>query len=175
MFLNLNGRLVDVSSPVVMGIVNVTPDSFYTGSRFLSEKSILTSVDNILSNGGTIVDVGAYSTRPSAESVSVEEELKRLSRALEIILKQFPNVILSVDTFRSKVARYVIENFHVAMINDIGGGTLDELMFETVADLRVAYVLMHMRGTPQTMQTLTHYENNVVSEVYEKVLKTQYI
>lgn len=171
MFLNLNGRLVDVSSPVVMGIVNVTPDSFYTGSRFLSEKSILTSVDNILSNGGTIVDVGAYSTRPSAESVSVEEELKRLSRALEIILKQFPNVILSVDTFRSKVARYVIENFHVAMINDIGGGTLDELMFETVADLRVAYVLMHMRGTPQIMQTLTHYENNVVSEVFSFLQK----
>ncbi len=172
MFLNLNGRLLDLSSPVVMGIVNVTPDSFYTGSRFFTEKSILKAVEEIIQNGGSIVDVGGYSTRPSAEPVSVDEEVDRLSNALEVILKRFPDVILSVDTFRSKVARYVVENYHVAIINDIGGGTMDELMFETVADLGVAYVLMHMRGTPQTMQNLVQYENNkVVPEVFSFLQK----
>jgi len=172
MFLNLNGRLLDLSSPVVMGIVNVTPDSFYTGSRFFTEKSILKAVEEILQNGGSIVDVGGYSTRPSAEPVSANEEVDRLSNALEVILKRFPDVILSVDTFRSKVARYVVENYHVAIINDIGGGTMDELMFETVADLGVAYVLMHMRGTPQTMQNLVQYENNkVVPEVFSFLQK----
>lgn len=172
MFLNLNGRLLDLSSPVVMGIVNVTPDSFYMGSRFLTEKSILNAVEKIIENGASIVDVGGYSTRPSAETVSMNEEIDRLSKALEVILKKFPDVILSVDTFRSKVARYVVENYHVAIINDISGGTMDELMFETVADLGVVYILMHMRGTPQTMQKLVQYENDkVVPEVFDFLQK----
>lgn len=164
LLLNLNNRLVDLSSPIVMGIVNVTPDSFYKGNRFTSDKGILHCVEKILTDGGTIIDIGGYSSRPSAKPISQEEEIKRVSEALEVILKKFPNAIISVDTFRSSVARYVVKNYKVAMINDIGGGTLDDLMFETIADLQVAYVLMHMRGTPQTMQTHINYED-VVSEV----------
>ena len=164
LLLNLNNRLVDLSSPIVMGIVNVTPDSFYKGNRFTSDKGILHCVEKILTDGGTIIDIGGYSSRPSAKPISQEEEIKRVSEALEVILRKFPNSIISVDTFRSSVARYVVKNYKVAMINDIGGGTLDDLMFETIADLQVAYVLMHMRGTPQTMQTHTNYED-VVSEV----------
>ena len=162
--LKLNNRLLDLSTPIVMGIANATPDSFFKGNRFSSDKGILNCVEKILSDGGTIVDVGGYSTRPTAEPVTQDEEIERVSNAVEIILKKFPDVILSVDTFRSGVARRVVKDYKVAMINDIGGGTLDDLMFETIADLGVAYVLMHTRGTPQTMQTLTHY-GDVVAEV----------
>jgi dihydropteroate synthase len=118
----------------------------------------------MLSEGALIIDLGGYSTRPLAENISQDEEIKRVSGALELILKKFPETIISVDTFRSSVARHVVRNYNVAMINDIGGGTLDDLMFETIADLQVAYVLMHTRGTPQNMQNLTSYDN-IVSEV----------
>lgn len=164
LLINLNNRLVDLSTPLVMGIVNATPDSFYKANRFTSDKSILHRVENILSEGGNIIDIGGYSTRPSASAVSLEEEIRRVSDALEVILKKFPGTIISVDTFRSSVARYVVKNYGVAMINDVGGGTLDDAMFETIADLQVAYVLMHMRGTPQTMQLQAQYDD-VVSEV----------
>jgi dihydropteroate synthase len=162
--LKLNNKLIDLSTPIVMGIVNVTPDSFFKGNRLTSDYSVLKSVEKIIENGGTIVDVGGYSTRPGAEMISSDEEIKRLSDGIEIILKKFPETIISVDTFRSNVAHYVVKNYKVAMINDISGGTLDNFMFETIADLKVAYVLMHYRGNPNTMQQLTDYVN-VVSEV----------
>lgn len=162
--IKLNNRLIDLSTPIVMGIVNATPDSFFKGNRFTSDKGILDCVEKILADGGTIVDIGGYSTRPSAEMVTQDEEIERVSNALEIVLKKFPETIISVDTFRSGVARHVVKNFGIAMVNDIGGGTLDDLMFETIADLKIAYVLMHTRGTPQVMQSNTQYED-VVSEV----------
>lgn len=164
LLLKLNKRLYDLSEPVVMGILNVTPDSFFVGNRFTTDKSILRQAERILHEGAFIMDVGGYSTRPSAEPVSTDDEIRRLSEAIEIILKKFPSVILSVDTYRSAVVRHVVRTYGVAMINDVSGGTLDELMFETIADLDVAYVLMHMRGTPQSMQSLTQYDD-VVSEV----------
>lgn len=157
--LKLNCRLVDLSTPIVMGIVNSTPDSFFKGNRFTSDKGILNCVEKIVSEGGTIVDVGGYSTRPSSEMVTQEDEIERLSKAIEIILKKFPDVLLSVDTFRSGVARQLIKEYSVAMINDVSGGTLDDLMFGTIAEFQVAYVLMHMRGTALTMQSLTQYDD----------------
>ena len=162
--LNLNNRLVDLSTPVIMGIVNVTPDSFFKDNRFVTQKAILSGVEEMILEGAGIIDVGGYSTRPSAEMITQDEEIRRLSEGLEVILKKFPDVLISVDTFRSGVARHVVKNYGVAMINDVSGGTLDDLMFETIAQLHVAYVLMHMRGTPQTMQTLVQYDD-VVSEV----------
>ena len=164
MLLNLKGALLDLTTPVVMGIVNVTPDSFYSESRNVTSGKILCAVEKILNDGGKIIDLGAYSSRPSADHVETDEELRRLSYALDIIRKNFPDIIISVDTFRADVARFVVENYGVAMINDISGGTLDERMFETVADLHVAYVLMHMRGVPATMQQYTEYRN-VTAEV----------
>ena len=160
----MNDKLLDLCHPVVMGIVNVTPDSFYEPSRRTTEAEVLRAVERIVCDGGQIVDVGGYSSRPLADDVSEEEEIRRLSWGLELILREFPDVCLSVDTFRSAVARHVVEQYGVAMINDIGGGMLDEDMFATVADLQVAYVLMHMRGTPATMQQQTRY-GNVTAEV----------
>ena len=157
--INLNDKLIDLSTPIVMGILNTTPDSFFKGSRFVSDKGILKCVEKIVSEGGSLIDIGGYSTRPQADVVTDEEEIRRVSEALEIIMKKFPDVYISVDTFRSTVVREVVRNYKVAMINDIGGGTLDPLMFETIADLKVAYVLMHTRGTPQTMQSKTEYDD----------------
>ena len=164
MQIKINNRLTDFSEPRVMGIVNVTPDSFYPGSRYQKEKSIVHVVEKMIQDGVFILDLGAYSTRPGAEPVSAAEEIERLSSALEIIVKRFPDLPVSVDTFRAQVARHVVREFGVGMINDVSGGTLDAEMFETIADLQVAYVLMHMRGTPQNMQTHTEYEN-ITSEV----------
>jgi dihydropteroate synthase len=162
--INLNNHLIDLSSPIVMGIVNVTPDSFFRGNRFVTYKAILQAVEKMVLEGALIIDIGGYSTRPKSEIISQDEEIRRLSESLEVILKKFPDVIISIDTFRSGVVRQMVNNFGVAIINDVSGGTLDDLMFETIADLRVAYVLMHMRGTPQTMQLNLKYED-VVSEV----------
>jgi len=147
-----------------MGIVNITPDSFFRGNRFVTDKAILLAVEKMLFDGATIIDIGGYSTRPLGEVISQDEEIRRISQGLEIILKKYPDIILSVDTFRSGVVRSISKNFNVAMINDVSGGTLDDLMFETIADLQLAYVLMHMRGTPNTMQLNTKYDD-VVSEV----------
>ena len=157
--INLNDKLIDLSTPIVMGILNATPDSFFKGSRFVSDKGILKCVEKIVAEGGSLIDIGGYSTRPQADVVTDEEEIRRVSEALEIIMKKFPDVYISVDTFRSTVVREVVRNYKVAMINDIGGGTLDPLMFETIADLKVAYVLMHTRGTPQTMQSKAEYDD----------------
>jgi dihydropteroate synthase len=162
--INLNNRLHDLSSPIVMGIINATPDSFFNGNRFMTEKSVLNAAEKMIQDGVSIIDIGGYSTRPNAEHITQEEEIKRVSEGLEVILKKYPDIPISVDTFRSGVVRELAKNFPVAMINDISGGTLDDLMFETIADLQIAYVLMHTRGTPQTMQSNTQYEN-VVTEV----------
>lgn len=158
LFIKLNDQLYDLSTPIVMGILNVTPDSFFMASRLRSDRSLLQQVEKMLTDGATILDVGGYSTRPQAALVSIDDEKERVGDALEMIRKRFPEAILSVDTFRSSVARMAVEDYDVAMINDVGGGLLDPLMFETVAALGKAYVLMHTRGTPQTMQQMTRYE-----------------
>lgn len=170
LFLKLKGKLYDLRTPVVMGVVNITPDSFFAFSRYKSDRTLLQQVETFLAEGATIIDVGGYSTRPQAAPVSVDEEIKRISEALEIICKRFPETVLSVDTFRSPVARMAVQEYGVAMINDIGGGTLDQLMFETIADLQVAYVLMHTRGNPQHMQEQTQYED-VVADVLQFLAK----
>ncbi|RAV99928.1 dihydropteroate synthase [Pseudochryseolinea flava] len=156
--LNFQGRLVDLSTPAVMGILNITPDSFYGGSRVRDEKSILGKAEEMLRQGATFLDVGGYSTRPGADEISMDEEIHRVTHALTIIHKAFPEALLSVDTFRSAVARAAVQA-GASMINDVSGGTLDDAMFKTVGDLQVPYVLMHMRGTPQTMASQTNYTN----------------
>jgi dihydropteroate synthase len=158
MTINCNGKLIDLSTPKVMGILNCTPDSFYDGGKYKSESQFLSQVEKMLSDGATFVDIGAYSSKPNAEFVSEEEELNRLLPVIELVLKSFPDTIISVDTFRSKIANKAIEN-GAAIINDISAGNLDEKMLETVAILQVPYIMMHMKGTPQTMQTLTQYDN----------------
>lgn len=155
--LNVKGRLVSLSTPLVMGILNVTPDSFYAGSRKQTEKAIAGRIEEILSEGGGMVDVGGYSSRPDAAEVSPEEEMSRLEVALRILRDHYPEVPVSVDTFRSGIARRCVEEYGAAVINDISGGEIDKAMFRTVADLRVPYILMHMRGTPQTMGQHTDY------------------
>jgi dihydropteroate synthase len=170
LFLKLNNQLYDLRTPVVMGILNVTPDSFFMRSRFKTDRTLLQQVEQFLKDGASIIDIGGYSTRPQAAPVPVDDEIKRIAEALESISKKFPEAIISVDTFRSPVARMAVEQFRVAMINDISGGTLDPQMFETVADLGVAYVLMHTRGTPQNMQVNTDYDD-MVSEVLQFLQK----
>lgn len=155
--INLNGDVVALTPPLVMGILNVTPDSFYAGSRCNTETAVISRAREIVEQGGAIIDIGAYSSRPQAEDVPEEEEMNRLSRALSLIRSVYPDVCISVDTFRAEVARRCVEEFGVTMINDISGGELDDKMFETVASLGVPYILMHMRGTPRTMQEYTNY------------------
>lgn len=162
--INVKGRLMDLSQPQVMGILNVTPDSFYSGSRMQTDNQIAQRARQIVEEGGTIIDLGAYSSRSGAADVSVAEETERLRRALAIIRDLYPEVAVSVDTFRAEVASRCIEDFGADIINDISGGQLDEEMFPTVARLNVPYILMHMRGTPQTMQQHTDYED-VTAEV----------
>ncbi len=157
--LNMKGELLDLSEPKVMAIINLTPDSFYEGSRVQSENQLLNSVEKALNDGASILDVGGYSTRPDAVPVSSEEEFERLKNGLKIIRKHYPKALISVDTFRAEIAEYVVKEFGVQMINDISGGTIDDKMFETIAKLEVAYILMHMKGTPQTMTKMTDYEN----------------
>ena len=165
--LNCRGRLVDLTVPAVMGILNATPDSFFTGSRVDTNKSVETAA-KMLTDGATFLDVGGYSTRPGAADVSSAEEADRVLPAIEAILSQFPDALISVDTFRASVARQAVDA-GACMINDVSGGTLDAAMFGTVASLPgVPYVLMHLRGNPQTMQSLAVYEN-VVTEVIDEL------
>ena len=156
--LNIQGTLVDLSTPRIMGILNVTPDSFYDGDRYTSEDSIIRQTEKMLSEGATFVDIGGYSSRPGAEDISEKEEITRTVGAVKLIAKKFPAAVLSVDTFRSEVARQAILE-GASIINDISAGEQDQQMFATVAKLNVPYIVMHMRGTPQTMKTLTEYEN----------------
>ena len=155
--LNIRGTLTSLEKPLVMGILNVTPDSFYADSRKQTEAAIEERIQTILSEGGQIIDIGGYSSRPDAAEVSSEEEMNRLVFALKILKEHYPEVALSVDTFRSEVASRCVEEYGVGVINGISGGELDGKMFETVARLHVPYIIMHMRGTPQTMQQYTEY------------------
>jgi len=152
MSINLNGYLTDFSTPIVMGILNITPDSFFEGSRYQTKDKICYRAEEIIRQGGKIIDVGGYSTRPGAKEVTEDEELDRITFALETIRGIFPDAPVSIDTFRSKVAQIAVRDFGAAIINDISGGELDEKMFETVSTLKVPYILMHIKGNPQTMQ-----------------------
>ncbi|MFA6084122.1 dihydropteroate synthase [Mucilaginibacter sp.] len=167
--LNTGGKLIDLSRPKVMGIINITPDSFYAESRKTGIDSILTQAEKMLADGATFLDLGAYSSRPGAVDISIEEETDRLLPAVEAITARFPDAVISVDTFRSGVAEAAV-NAGAHIINDISGGELDEAMFATVARLQVPYILMHMRGTPQNMVQQAHYED-VFSEVFDYFVK----
>lgn len=157
--LNVGGRLLDLSTPQIMGIVNVTPDSFYAASRVAGEKALRQRFEQIRQEGGSLIDLGAYSSRPGAEVVSPENERERLRPALRLLREEYPEFVVSVDTFRSEIARFAVEEYGAHIINDISGGTLDSEMFATVARLQVPYILMHMRGTPETMQSLCSYQD----------------
>ena len=148
-----------------MGILNVTPNSFYDGGKHKEINSIIHQVDKMLSEGADFIDIGAYSSKPSAEFVSEEEEIKRLVPIVKSLVDTFPNIILSVDTFRANVAKAAVEN-EVVMVNDISSGLLDDKMLETVAELKVPYIMMHMRGNPQTMQSLTQYDDIVKEMIF---------
>ena len=160
MLINCLGNLIDLKSPKVMGILNVTPNSFFDGGKYQQENEILKRVEAMLVEGADFVDIGAYSSKPNAEFVSEEEEQNRLLPILKSVLKEFPRTIISVDTFRSEIAKASIEN-GAAMINDISAGSLDDNMMKMVAKLQVPYIMMHMKGTPQTMMNLTKYDDIV--------------
>ncbi|MDR3143083.1 MAG: dihydropteroate synthase [Tannerellaceae bacterium] len=162
--INVKGALVSIESPLVMGILNITPDSFYAGSRKQTEADVTKRIETILQEGGQIIDIGGYSSRPDADDVSPKEETARLAFALKILNRHYPDAIVSVDTFRADVARRCVEEYGAAIINDIAGGELDSGMFQTVAALQVPYIMMHMRGTPQTMQQFTVY-NDLIADI----------
>ncbi|WP_224751120.1 dihydropteroate synthase [Mucilaginibacter pankratovii] len=163
--LNAGGKLIDLSSPKVMGIINITPDSFYAASRKTDKSSVISQAEKMLTDGATFLDVGAYSSRPGAVDISVEEETERLLPAVEAIVQSFPEAIISVDTFRASVAEAAVKaGAHI--INDVSGGSLDAEMFATVARLQVPYILMHMKGTPQNMVQQAQYED-VFAEVFD--------
>lgn len=163
--INCKGKLIDLSIPRVMGIINLTPDSFYDGGKNSDEKKILIRVEKMLNEGATFIDLGGYSSRPGADNISEKEEETRVLPALESILKHFPEALISVDTFRSALASKAI-NLGACMINDISAGNLDKNMFNTIAALQVPYVAMHMPGTPETMQKMTQYEDLITDLVY---------
>lgn len=161
--MNAGGKLIDLSSPKIMGIINITPDSFYDGGRYNTTDAAVAQAEHLLTEGADLLDIGAYSSRPGAENITADDEQGRLLPIIDAITRRFPDSILSIDTFRSSVARAAIEaGAHI--INDISGGTLDQQMFATVAALQVPYILMHMRGTPDTMQQLTDY-TDLVQEI----------
>lgn len=175
MTINCKGQLIDLSIPKVMGILNVTPDSFYDVGKYTSDKDILNKVEKMLLDGATFIDIGGQSTKPNANIITTDEELKRVVPVVDLVLKNFPETLLSIDTFNSKVAKVCIEN-GAALINDVSAGNLDPEMFETIAKLQVPYIMMHMRGTPQTMQKLTDYNNlvkNILFYFSEKVAKAR--
>ena len=166
---------MDLSTPHVMGIVNVTPDSFFDGSRFSNEKAILQHVEKIINEGASMIDIGGYSTRPGAIDISEKEELGRVISPIQSILRNFPKATISIDTFRSGVAKAAIDE-GALLINDVSGGEADAKMFETVAALDVPYIMMHMRGTPQTMAKQTGYENllkEMINYFHEKISRLQ--
>ncbi|MCF6297425.1 MAG: dihydropteroate synthase [Flavobacteriaceae bacterium] len=171
MNINCKGKIIDLSIPKVMGVLNLTPDSFFDGGKYNSDKEILLQTEKMLTEGATFIDIGAYSSRPNAKHIEESEELSRLISNLEMIIREFPNVLISIDTFRSKIAKHCIEA-GACMINDVSGGNLDYQMFETIAKLQVPYIIMHMQGTPQTMQkntTYIHLLNDIIFYFSKKV------
>lgn len=163
--INCKGQLIDLSQPKVMGILNITPNSFFDGGKYKEDLQIVNQVEKMLNDGATFIDVGAYSSKPNAEFVSEEEELNRLLPIINLLIEKFPDILISVDTFRSEVAKKAVEA-GVALVNDISAGMLDEKMIETVAKLNVPYIMMHMKGNPQTMQNLTNYDDVVKEMIY---------
>jgi dihydropteroate synthase len=175
MTINCKGQLIDLSTPKVMGILNVTPNSFFDGGKYKNESEIRSQVEKMVNDGATFIDIGAYSSKPNADFVSEAEELQRIVPIVNLILEHFPETLISIDTFRSEVAKACIEN-GAAIINDISAGNLDDKMLETIAKYNVPYIMMHMRGTPQTMQSMTNYENIVKEMLFyfsEKVAKSR--
>ncbi|WP_243860527.1 dihydropteroate synthase [Flavobacterium poyangense] len=173
--MNCKGQLIDLSIPRVMGVMNVTPNSFFDGGKYKSEEEIISRASNILSEGADFIDLGGYSSKPNAEFVSEQEEIDRVIPAIELILKHFPDALLSIDTFRAEVARASIES-GVAIVNDIAAGELDDKMFDVIAKYNVPYIMMHMRGNPQTMHTLTDYDDIIKDMLFyfsEKVQKAR--
>lgn len=173
MTINCKGNLIDLSIPRVMGVLNITPDSFFDGGKYKDEKSMLTQVEKMLKEGATFIDVGAYSSRPGAAHVTEVEELRRILPVVDVLLKEFPESILSIDTFRSTVAKETVQ-LGAAIINDISGGNMDSNMFATVAEVQVPYILMHMLGTPQNMQQNPVYKNvtqEIISFFADKIFK----
>lgn len=158
MFINCKGTLVDLSVPKVMGILNCTPDSFFDGGSYKNESDFLKQAEKLLTDGADFIDIGAYSSKPNADFVSEEEEVARMVPVVELVLKHFPDTLISVDTFRAAVAKAAVES-GAALVNDIAAGMLDDKMLETVGKLKVPYIMMHMRGTPQTMVNLTQYDD----------------
>ena len=173
-YINVKGQLMDLSQPKVMGILNVTPDSFYAQSRLQTEKEIILRLQEMENEGASIMDIGAYSSRPNAQHISIEEEMERLRNCLTLVNKECPNAIVSIDTFRADIAKMCVEEYGAAMINDISAGNMDKQMFATIAQLEVPYIIMHMQGTPQDMQSAPHYDN-LLKEVFyffsEKISK----
>ena len=170
--LNLRGRLVEIDKPLVMGIINATPDSFYSDSRMLDAHDIACKANEMAQQGADIIDLGACSTRPGAQVVDASEEIMRLNVAVKVVRQAVGNeMLLSVDTFRASVARHCVEELGIDIINDISGGDLDQLMHSTVAQLQVPYVVMHMRGTPATMQRFTNYDDDVAAVVLEELAR----
>ena len=159
--MKIKGQLIDFSVPKVMGVLNVTPDSFYDGGRYTVEGKIVSKVEKMILEGVDFIDIGAYSSRPGAAVISYEEELKRLSETMELLRSGFPESIISIDTYRSGIARKMVEEYGANMINDISAGDMDKEMFCTIADLQIPYVMMHMQGIPQTMQKNPKYDNVV--------------
>ena len=174
LYINAKGELIDLRRPQVMGILNVTPDSFYSGSRKQSEAEIIERIQQITDEGASMIDIGAYSSRPGAAHISEEEEMDRLRFGLKLINQYQPNAIISVDTFRANIAKMCVEEYGVAIINDISAGNMDDQMFQTVAKLGVPYIMMHMQGTPQNMQDHPEY-NNLLKDMFyyfsEKIQK----
>lgn len=166
---------MDLAIPKVMGILNVTPDSFYDGGKFRDEQSIVEQVEKMLAEGADFIDVGGYSSRPGADEISEDEELARVIPVVKVLLKEFPSIILSVDTFRAAVAKAAID-CGAALVNDISAGELDKAMIKTVAALQVPYIAMHMQGTPRTMSQFTHYENltkEIIDYFHHKIFQLQ--
>lgn len=158
-----NGKLISFNKPLVMGILNLTPDSFYDGGRYTNTKDIVAHVNNMLNDGADIIDIGAVTTKPNSVKVSVTEEMKRLEGHLKIIRKEFPEALLSIDTFHSEIARMAVDK-GINIINDISGGEFDKKMFKTISELKIPYIIMHIQGTPQTMQKNPTY-NDVVTDL----------
>ena len=157
--INLNGRIIDLSKPVVMGILNVTPDSFFDGGKYKTEKKVLKRAEEILEQGGTIIDIGAVSTQPGSEGISTKDEIERLLPTVKAVKREFPDAFISIDTYRSWVALKVIEDCGPCIVNDVTGGNFDDHMFDTIGKLSVPYILMHMLGTPLKMQVNPEYED----------------
>lgn len=173
--LNVKAKLVDLSNPKVMGILNVTPDSFFDGNRYTNLSQALVQAEKMISEGATFIDIGGYSSRPNAINISIEEELNRVLPVIQAISKKIPDAIISIDTFRAEVAKKAIEA-GAGIINDISGGELDTKMFGVVSDLQVPYILMHMRGTPETMTQLNQYENllkEIINYFHPKIDRLQ--